>query len=443
MYQKQFNPHEVVNAQLDIWRENRRRFLSSFSDDQALIYLKGRGEEFRNADVEHYFRQESSFQYLCGADYLEASLVIDLENNQTTLFIPKPDDHHGIWHNAIQSNDTLKAKYRVDNVKYISDIAEELKKLKENHVRIYVLDEKVELPNKNADNYELDTETLSQALKDARAVKSDKELAMMQYAADVSSEAHITLMKQCRPGLHEYQLESVFNGLTSYWGLRHSAYPAIVGSGLNSAILHYSANNKLIGENDLVLVDAGGEFHCYASDITRTYPANGKFTPDQTLIYSIVLDAQKKAIAALKPGVQWTSVVDTAIRALLVGLLEHGFVKGKMEDLIADRVAYVFMPHGLGHLAGLDVHDSNIFPDILTAGQVVTIEPGLYFNETAINEGLTKPTTSKYLIKEKIDQFMSFGGVRIEDILAVTETGCRSLSNVPKEIHEIEALMAK
>jgi len=202
-------------------------------------------------------------------------------------------------------------------------------------------------------------------------------------------------------------------------------------------------HSKRIQKNHFVLVDAGAEYFGYSSDITRTFPADGKFSDHQKLIYEMVLNVSDTAEAMLGPGVKWSDITKKAAFLICFHLLNGGFLTGSMEDLMKSGVYSIFYPHGLGHFIGLDVHDTTTFPSILEQNMVLTIEPGIYFNRAFVQNGYQNPYESKFLVKERINKFldMNFGGVRIEDDLIITKTGAELISHVPKTVHEIEAIM--
>jgi len=241
-------------------------------------------------------------------------------------------------------------------------------------------------------------------------------------------------------------------------------YCCIAASGCNGAVLHYghagAPNDRRIQDGDLCLFDMGAEYNCYTSDVTTTFPANGKFTDDQKLIYNAVLRANQAVMKTAKPGVSWVDMHLLSQRVILEHLTKGGLIKGDIEEMMKTNFGAVFMPHGLGHFMGLDVHDVNGYPPgtkridkaslrnlrtvrILEAGMVITIEPGCYFNEVLLNEASNNPDHSKFLVLSEIARFRGFGGVRIEDDVLITETGVENLSPVPREIADIEALMAK
>lgn len=252
-----------------------------------------------------------------------------------------------------------------------------------------------------------------------RSVKSPEEIKLIAKAAHISAVAHRQAMMSCIPGMSEFELQAVYEYVFRKMGSEQNAYPCIVGSGENSVILHYDSNRRRIHDGDIVLADCGAEYHNYASDVTRTFPANGKFSPAQRELYAIVLDAQKEAIAVMKPGVLWTMVTAKADSVLENGLFALGIIKEKN-----NRDFRKFYPHGLGHAVGLDVHDTGA--PLMMPGMVYTIEPGIYIPENIAG----------------VDSKYANLGVRIEDDILITPDGHVVLSDeAPREIDEIEALM--
>lgn len=299
----------------------------------------------------------------------------------------------------------------------------------------------------------VDTVTLGSIFTTIRAVKTFRELQVMRYANQVSSNAHIALMKSVKPKLWEYQLEALFLFETDKCSLRKQAYEPICGSGTNSAVLHYINNDKQIKDamiippqivpEDIILVDAGAEFIGYASDITRTYPSTGKFTPEQAGVYNAVLKTQETAIQACKNLVPWNNITAIASTTMLSELQTLEFVAKDVpiERLLAAGIHKLFQPHGLGHLVGLDVHDTSVYPqNLLLTNMVVTIEPGIYFIPFLFEQAT--PEQQPFLNMNKIRQFYKFGGVRIEDDILITDSGNENLTLVPKTIEDIERIMA-
>src|SRR5690606_10439854 len=265
-----------------------------------------------------------------------------------------------------------------------------------------------------------------------RLYKSAAEAKVMREAAAISARAHVRAMQACRPGLHEYHLEAELDYEFRKGGAKMPAYGSIVAAGKNACILHYRENDAPIKDGDLILIDAGCEIDCYASDITRTFPANGTFSPEQKAIYELVLAAQEAAIAEVAPGKHWNDPHEATVRVITAGLLELGLLEGALDELIASEAYKAFYMHRAGHWLGMDVHDVGDYKvggewRVLEPGMCMTVEPGIYI--AADNEKVAKKWRGI--------------GVRIEDDVLVTKSGCEVLTEgVPKRVAEIEALMA-
>ncbi|KAK7571803.1 hypothetical protein V9T40_014275 [Parthenolecanium corni] len=313
-------------------------------------------------------------------------------------------------------------------------------------------------------NFRVDNSILFDHIAECRVIKTEFEKEVMRYAARVSSNAHKAVMNMAKPGLFEYQCEAMFLHYVYHTGgCRHVAYTCICASGENGATLHYGShvnpNRKLMADGDLCVFDMGGEYCGYSSDITVTFPVNGRFTEDQKAIYNAVLAANLAVQKAAKPGVLWSDMHLLANRVMLEELKKIDLVKGDVDEMIEAGIAAVFQPHGLGHFLGLDVHDVGGYlkgypersskPGLkalrtarpLEAGMAVTIEPGCYFIIPLIDEALDDPVRSKYLNKEVLKRFQNFGGVRIEDDVFITEKGVENYTKVPRTIEEIENWM--
>ena len=263
-----------------------------------------------------------------------------------------------------------------------------------------------------------------------RTIKSADELKIIEEACRISSLAHIRAMKSVKPGMYEYQLEAEYVHEFMSHGARACAYPSIVGGGKNACVLHYNENKNVLNDGDLVLVDAGCEFNNYASDITRTFPVNGKFSKEQREIYEIVLEASKKSIETVISGSNPLKAHETSVEIISQGLLDLGLLDGDLNEIIESNRYFDFYMHRVGHYMGLDVHDvggKDMNGEWLNyaPGMITTIEPGIY-----INENLDVPEKYKNI------------GIRIEDNVVVTETGFKVLTDlVPKEVNDIESLM--
>ena len=272
---------------------------------------------------------------------------------------------------------------------------------------------------------------LDRILDEMRLHKSEKEIKLMQLASNISSEAHTRAMQTVRPGMMEYALEAEINYIFGKNGCV-PAYNSIVGGGANACILHYVENDKALNDGDLVLIDAACEYQLYASDITRTFPVNGKFSPEQKALYELILKAQLAAIDAVRVGNSYKEPHHVAVRIMVEGLVELGLMKGDIEEIIRTESFRQFYMHGTGHWLGMDVHDAGSYKidgewRAYEEGMVVTVEPGLYIAPD----------------DETVDAKWRGIGIRIEDDVVVTKNGPRVLTAaVVKTVEEIEALMA-
>lgn len=408
-------------------------------------------------DYEFAFRQESNFWYLTGVNEADFHLILDLNKQEYHLFAPKRDAQYAVWHGRVKSKEQMQEEYSPDHLHYENDLPKVLKEL--NPDTIYCLDEEqAEFIEGFDRKTPIDLETLEDAITHCRVFKTDWELDLMREAGRVNSIAHTEVLKALEPGMYEYELKAVFEYYQIKNGLMQDAYNGIFASGDNSAILHYVENDRQIKDGDLFLIDAGFEYKGYASDFTRTYPANGKFTADQAAVYEAVLEAQKKVIEASEPDVQMEDLHIMAARIMMEGLKEAGIVNGSVDDLMENDIFALFFPHGLGHFLGLDTHDVGGYPKgveridrpgikflrtrrNLQPGMVLTIEPGIYFIPALLKPALEDDKASAFLNKSKVETMFNFGGVRIEDNLIITDGGYENLTDVPKERDEIERVM--
>lgn len=270
-------------------------------------------------------------------------------------------------------------------------------------------------------------------LHEMRLRKNESELALLRRAAGISAAGHVAVMEQCQPGMFEYELEAIAEHTFRRMGAASPAYPSIVGAGFNSTILHYNTNREQIKDGDLVLIDAGAEFNGYAGDITRTFPANGRFTRAQQSIYEAVLRANQEVISMVRPGVSFMALHERAVQLLAASLVELGLLAGTPAEVIEKGTYRRFFMHRTGHWLGLDVHDVGRYRvgedwRLLEPGMVFTVEPGLY----------VAPGTPGIS-----EEFFNIG-IRIEDDVVVTPTGVEVLTSaVPKSVAEIEKLMGR
>ena len=299
-----------------------------------------------------------------------------------------------------------------------------------------------------------------------RVIKSDAEVALLQRVNDIASDAHMEVMRGAKPGMFEFQLESLFLHHCYYnGGCRMAAYTAICGCGPQGATLHYghagAPNDQQVKDGDMLLLDMGTELRCYCCDITCSFPcsSSGKFTADQRMVFDTVTACQRAVMHALKPGVEWASMHELSYRVILERLTAAGLLQGPLEAMMAENVASFFMPHGLGHLIGCDTHDVGGYPEgaerdarrgfkslrmqrPLLAGMVLTVEPGVYFIDPLLDELCTSAATKAFAVPDAIDRFRGFGGVRLEDSVLVTSDGARNLTTCPRTADDVEMVLA-
>ncbi|KAG2183335.1 hypothetical protein INT43_006340 [Umbelopsis isabellina] len=446
-------PHQKLPTATSV-----QKVINNLKKSDGIIYLKGQVlHERDDTDVELPFRQESNFFYMTGVNEADFHVVVSLSSGNITLIAPDIVEDHVMWMGLPDTPEQLKNKYDVHEVVYASQLEQVLQK--ENPEKIYTLSicDVTAIP-KNLQS-KVDKDSLQPAIYDARLYKAQWEVELMREINKISSDAHIKLMKEAKAGLSEQQLHALFVYETARKGAFFQSYNPIVAAGVNAATLHYGKNNGGISKDQLVLIDAGAELNCYASDITRTFPAGGKFSKEQREIYEIVLEMQKKCFELCKPGVDWEDIHRLALRVACEGLVKIGILNGDVEELLSKHIPACLFPHGLGHSIGIDVHDVGGYapgvqrvdePGIrnlrmrrkLEAGMAVTVEPGIYFCDYIIDPLLKDSATSKYFDLEKLNHYKKVGGVRIEDDIVITESGFDNLTTVPKEVQEIEALMA-
>ncbi|XP_077446304.1 xaa-Pro dipeptidase [Stigmatopora argus] len=469
--------NDTLRVSAQLFAENRRRLCLGLKakegvDACSIVVLQG-GEQLQRhcTDTDLLFRQESFFHWAFGVTEADCYGAIEVDSGKSILFVPKLPESYATWMGEIHSKDHFKKKYAVDEVCYICDIAQVLSNLKPSVL--------LTLRGQNTDSgsvsreasfegisqFQVNNMLLHPVIVECRLVKTDMELEVLRYTNKVSSDAHKMIMKSVKPGQQEYEMESLFQHYCySKGGMRHTSYTCICGTGNNSSVLHYghagAPNDKIIMDGDMCLFDMGGEYYCYSSDITCSFPANGKFTRDQRAIYEAVLKASRKVMSAIKPGVKWTDMHRLADRVHLEELVKVGILKGSVEEMMKVHLGAVFMPHGLGHLLGIDVHDVGGYPEgverinepglkslrmgrLVQERMVLTVEPGIYFINHLLDEALKDPARSCFINDQVLGRFRGFGGVRIEDDIAVTADGIELLTCVPRTVDEIEAFMSQ
>jgi len=426
----------------------RRKRLMDMIGSDSIAIIPTSSVYIRNRDVEFPFRPDSDFFYLTAYPEPEAVAVLipDRADGEFILFCRESDEEMETWHGRRAGLEGALEVYGADDAFPIEDMDDILPGLIEGHERIFYnmgsdqnFDQRVmawvkQIRDKARTGVVAPDEfiSLNHFLHDMRLYKSRQEIKLMRQAARISSKAHERAMQSCKPGMHEYQIEAELIHEFIRNGARAAAYPSIVGSGANGCILHYTENQDEINDGDLLLIDAGAEYHGYASDVTRTFPASGRFSTAQRQAYDLVLAAQLAAIEEVKPGNHWNDPHDAAVRVLTEGMVELGILKGDPEQLIKDQDYTKYYMHRTGHWIGMDVHDVGDYKldgewRMLEPGMVMTVEPGLYL--PAGTRGLPKKWWNI--------------GIRIEDDVLVTKDGYEVLSkDATKHADEIEELMA-
>ena len=454
----------------------RRQLLRERVSRGGIILLPGNGEAPRNyPDNAYHFRQDSNFLYFFGIQQPDLVGLLDIDAGEDWLFGDDLSMDDIIWTGPQPTVHELGASVGVTRTGSLAQLQETLTLAirKGRHIHFlppYRGDNKLKLcawlgltPDMVAHRISVE---LAIAIVSLRDKKSDDEIREIEEACEIGYRMHTTAMRMCRPGVRERDIAGAIEGVTLEMGDGVSFHSIVTQHG---ETLHNHSHNGILESGRMLLVDAGAEnLMNYCSDFTRTYPVNGKFTPMQRDIYNIVLAANARAFELARPGILYRDVHFAAVRVILEGLSALGLVKGNLDDAVEKGVHALFMPDGLGHMMGLDVHDmedigekyvgydletersnqlgvSNLrMARRLQTGMVMTDEPGIYFIPAYIakwkNEGLNK----EFINFDKLEPYMNFGGVRIEDDLLITETGNRILGKrrIPVTVEEIETFMA-
>ena len=424
----------------------RRDKLGSMLPKNSAVVIAGASTQYRNADSSHAFRQDSNFWYLTGFNEAESTLVLlinEKNNVQSIAFVPEKDELKEIWDGYRAGPEGAMKDYGFDLAFNNTEIDQRLPDLLAGHNQVFypvgksqTLDADIiewikSAKSKDRHSSAIDIADASSKVGNQRLIKDEDEIKIMKKACQISAEAHVEAMKFVKPGMTEQEMEAFYQYEFSKRGGRFSAYTPIVAGGENACVLHYVENSKPLKDGELLLVDAGCEFELYASDITRTYPINGKFTTPQLAIYEVVLEAQLKSIEAISTN---NNVMDAQIiseKVITQGLIDLGILQGSMEELHAAGAFKDFYMHKIGHWLGIDVHDAGDYMEDgdymkFKPGMVTTVEPGIYISSSADVEDKWKVI-----------------GIRIEDDILVTAEGNENLTAfVPSDPKEIEVLMA-
>jgi len=402
----------------------RRRELMRMAGEDAVLILAAAPERMRNADAPWPYRQDSDFHYLTGFDEPDAVLALlpGRAHGESVLFCRERDADRERWDGERMGTDRAARELRLDDAFPIDDIDDILPGMIEGRSRVYChfgqepdFDARLLAwmrrlrTARGGGVVPKDLVALGHLLHDLRLFKSRDELALMRRSAEVAGAAHLAAMAIARPGVAEYEVEGeILRSIRGQGAV--PAFPPTVAGGSNACIMHYQANRAMLKDGDLLLVDAGAEVHCYASDITRTFPVGGRFTKEQRALYEIVHEAQLAAIDAVRPGRSFGDAHDAAVRIIAEGLCAVGILRGGADRVIAEGSYKAYFPSKTGHWLGLDVHDVGDYridgePRVLEEGMVVTVEPGIYV-----------PPGDK-----RVDERWRGIGIRIEDDVAVTK----------------------
>ena len=412
----------------------------------SAVVIAGASTQYRNADSSHAFRQDSNFWYLSGFNEAESTLVLlvnEKNNVKSIAFVPEKDELKEIWDGYRAGPEGAMKDHGFDLAFNNTEIDQRLPDLLAGHNQVFypvgkskTLDADIiewikSAKSKDRHSSAIDIADASSKVGNQRLIKDEDEIEIMRKACKISAEAHVEAMKFVKPGMTEQEIEAFYQYEFSKRGGRFSAYTPIVAGGENACVLHYVENSKPLKDGELLLVDAGCEFELYASDITRTYPINGKFTEPQLAIYEVVLEAQLKSIEAISTH---NNVMDAQIiseKVITQGLIDLGILQGSMDELHKAGAFRDFYMHKIGHWLGIDVHDAGDYMEDgdymkFKPGMVTTVEPGIYISSSADVEDKWKGI-----------------GIRIEDDILVTANGNENLTAfVPSNPREIEALMA-
>ncbi|MDE1183340.1 aminopeptidase P N-terminal domain-containing protein [Paraburkholderia sp.] len=451
-------------AALDVYRQRRERVLAALrAAGGGVAIVPTAPEVLRNRDADYPYRHDSYFYYLTGFTEPEATLVLDASaasgEPASVLFCRAKNVERETWEGFRFGPDAARDAFGVDAAFTVDEIDTQLPRILAGKPALHyalgsspALDENVRrwldsvrALGRSGVVAPSAAHDLLPLLDDMRLIKDAHELDIMRRAGKISAQAHRRAMSACHPGVHEYELEAELLYTFRKHGAQAPAYGSIVAAGANACVLHYPAGNAVAAEGDLILIDAACELDGYASDITRTFPASGRFTPPQRELYDIVLAAQQAAIDATRAGATFDAPHQAALRVLSQGLLDTGILDAQkfasVDDVISQRAYSPFYMHRTGHWLGMDVHDCGDYRDrgpdaqpdeqgalpwrTLKPGMTLTIEPGLYIRPAP---GVP-------------EQYWNIG-IRIEDDAIVTETGCELITrDVPVEADAIEALM--
>ena len=424
----------------------RRESLIKQLEPNSIAILKAAPTTHKSHDIEFTYRQDPNFYYLTGYEQPHAIAIIAPKRieGDFILFIREQDPKQVQWVGSHMTAQNIKENYGVKEIFPMHEFIDMLPTLLDGHKHVYYSEnhlndvsshifnaigrlKKCRKIGAHPPDHFID---LNKIIHEMRLIKSKEEIELLKKAADITSQAHISAMKYCKPNLYEYELRAEIIHTFYKNGASDEAFPTTVAGGGNACTLHYTQNNQPLKNHTLVLIDAGAEYKHYNSDLSRTFPVNGQFTKYQREVYNIVLKTQQSVIQLIKPGINLNDLQELAIYQLTQGLIHIGLLTGSVHHAIETKAYKRFYMHSVSHWIGLNVHDNSAYKidghwRTLKSGMVLTVEPGLYIpNDTDIEihwRGM---------------------GIRIEDVVLVSDAGYEVLTHqAPKTIEEIEKLM--
>lgn len=432
------------NYDMNIFKERRQTLAPNMKGGALIVHANP--EYIRNNDVHHSYRQDTNMFYLTGFEEPESILVYRPgQNPETVMFVRPKDVLRETWDGFRYGPEATEREFKVDKAFLIDDFDKMIVDLLRPVDRVYyrwhidrdfdtkMLDvlQRVRISQGRSGRGHLPVFDSWELVGELRLIKSLYDVSVMRKACEISAVAHVEAMKFTRPGVTERQVMGVVLGSFYRQNAEREGYGSIVASGANATTLHYVFNDQTCKDGDLLLIDAGAEYNYYTGDITRTFPVNGKFTAAQRKVYDRVLDLQKSLIQKVKPGIAFKSMQDTTIDYLTDVMIELRLLQGSRQQLVESSAFKKYYPHGVGHWLGMDVHDAGLSilngePRVLEVGMAFTVEPGLYIPV----DDMAAPAELRGI------------GIRIEDNVVVTPTGCEVLTNTaPKDVADMEAII--
>ncbi|GAB7341677.1 hypothetical protein MBLNU457_g0022t1 [Dothideomycetes sp. NU457] len=440
-------------------RQHAARVARQLGLRTGLIYLPGTPTRIiEDSDQDRKFRQRRYFYYITGVDEADCAVTYDIATQQLNLWLPPIDPRKVVWTGRGSNNIEAVDKYDIDHAEYTDKLPRYLRSWVEDHKfsgHIYILHEsqKPPVPEDVITTDDLfDSTALQPAIDTCRLIKDNHEIGLIRKANEISTKAHTAVLRNIAHFHNEGQVEGLFLNVCVANGAKKQSYGIIAGSGSNAAILHYVKNDEDFGDRQMMVLDAGAEWNCYSSDVTRSFPLKGEWPSREAKnIYNLVQKMQSAAFGVIGPGKPFIKAHLLAHKVAVEGLLELGILhNGTVGEILDAGTSFAFYPHGLGHHLGLEVHDimrltSTSFSEYdsmheslssnegLQPGMAITVEPGIYFNAYALKRlFFPDPLHSKYINRDVLKRYMPVGGVRIEDDILITHDGWEMLTTTPK-----------